>query len=168
VIGLRKTIIVLVVAMVMLCMALPAGAQVGSQQSLANNVLQVADSQGNLKTFTGLVDQAGLRDILSTREEYTIFAPTDDAFKKLNADQFNGLTSDKTKLQELLRHHVVKGRYTAKDLASKGSVQALDGSTLRVMSSDSAFSIDNAHIVKTDVSAGNGVIQVIDTVLVPK
>ena len=152
----------------MLCMTLPAGAQVGSQRSLANNILQVANAQGNLKTFTGLVDQAGLRNILSTREQYTVFAPTDDAFNKLGAAQFDALTSDKVKLQNLLRHTVVKGRYTAKDLAKMGYVQALDGSNLKVMSSDSAFSVDNARIVKTDVSAGNGMIQVIDTVLAPK
>jgi uncharacterized surface protein with fasciclin (FAS1) repeats len=168
VIGLRKTIIVLVVAILMLCMTLPVGAQVGSQRSLSNNILQVANAQGNLKTFTGLVDQAGLRNILSTGEQYTVFAPTDDAFNRLGAAQFDALTKDKTKLQNLLRHTVVKGRYTVKDLANMGYVRALDGSNLKVMSSGTAFAIDNAHIVKTDVAAGNGMIQVIDTVLVPK
>ncbi len=68
----------------------------------------------------------------------------------------------------VLRHHVVKGRYTAKDLAKMGYVQALDGSKLSITSSDSAFAVDNAHIIKTDVSAGNGMIQVIDTVMIPK
>jgi uncharacterized surface protein with fasciclin (FAS1) repeats len=164
----KKIIFAIAIALTVLCLALPTVAQVQSQQRLTNNVLQVANDQGNLKTFTGLVDQAGLRNILSAPEQYTVFAPTDDAFKKLSASQFDAMTKDNTKLQNVLRHHVVKGRYTAKDLAKVGYVQALDGSKLRITSSDSAFAVDNAHIVKNDVSAGNGMIQVIDTVLIPK
>jgi len=155
-------------ALMVLGMALPAGAQVGSQQALSNNILQVANDQGDLKTFTGLVDQAGLRNVLSAREEYTVFAPTDDAFKRLRADQMDALTKNKTLLQKVLRYHVVKGRYTTADMAKMGTLQTLEGGNLKATSSDHTFAVNNAHIVKPDISAGNGVIQVIDTVMMPK
>jgi uncharacterized surface protein with fasciclin (FAS1) repeats len=167
-VGLKKLIAIFIVAM-LLCMAAPAFAQTTQTgRQVQSNIVQTAVDAGNFKTLTGAIDAAGLKDTLSSDGPYTVFAPTDDAFKKLSAVQSDALMKDKTKLQSVLKYHVVKGRYTSAELAKMGTVQTLDGKTLKVTSSDHAIAVDGAHIVKNDVPAGNGIIQVVDTVMIPK
>lgn len=163
----------LLIAVVLAALLLSMSGAVSAQQQMAadqvqNNVLQVASAEDNLKTFTGAVDSAGLRDTLSTGGPYTIFAPTDEAFKAVSTTTMDELTKDDAKMASVVKNHVVAGKYTIKDLRNMGYVKTLDGKTLMVQSSNGAFAVDGANIVKNDVPAGNGIIQVVDTVMIPK
>lgn len=135
---------------------------------VSNNIVQAATNEGNLKTFTGAVDAAGLRTELMGAGPYTIFAPTDDAFKAVPASTMNTLMTNKPQMTAVVKNHIVPGRYTIKDLRNLGYVTTLDGKKLMIQSSNGAFAVDGAHIVKNDVPAGNGIIQVVDTVMIPK
>lgn len=165
----RKMFYILVLATILFCACSCAGAQAQvTTTGTQNNVLQVATAEGNLKTFTGAVDAAGMRDTLGGVGPYTIFAPTDDAFKAVDTPTMSALNADQSKMSAVLKNHVVAGRYTIKDLRNMGYVTTLDGKTLTVQSSNGAFAVDGAHIIKNDVPAGNGIIHVIDTVMIPK
>lgn len=163
-IGLKKMLATMLLAAVVLCMSMPAFAQTMQTQ---DNILQTARQEGSLKTFVGAVDQAGLRDTLSSGGPYTVFIPDDKAFNRLPADKVNALMADKPKLASVLKYHVVQGRYTSADLAKKGVVTALDGNQLKITSSDHAIAVNGAKIVNQDIPAGNGIIHIIDTVILP-
>lgn len=152
----------------LLCMPMAFAQTKMASGAVQNNILKVASDEGNLKTFTGAVDAAGMRDTLSQAGPYTIFAPADSAFKMVPTTKMDTLTKDKAQMSAVVKNHVVAGKYTIKDLRNMGYVKTLDGKTLKIQSSNGAFAIDGAHIVKNDVPAGNGYIHVIDTVMIPK
>jgi uncharacterized surface protein with fasciclin (FAS1) repeats len=109
-----------------------------------------------------------MRDTLMTGGPYTIFAPTDDAFNRVPANTLNTIMADQKSTTNLVRNHIVQGRYNIKDLSRMGYVTTLDGKTMQITSAGTAFAIDGAHIIKNDIPAGNGIIHVVDTVMVPK
>ena len=130
------------------------------------NVVETAVSAGSFKTLVAAVQAAGLAEALSGPGPFTVFAPTDEAFAKLPAGAVEGLLKDIPKLQAVLKHHVVSGKMMASDVAAKHHVQTLEGDDLTIDTSD-GVSVDEAHVVKADIATDNGVIHVIDTVMMP-
>lgn len=166
-IELKKLIVAVLLVAFLLCATTSAVAQATTRQ-VQNNVLQAAAEEGNLRMFTGAVDTAGLRDTLSGSGPYTILAPSDNAFKNIPSPQIDALSKDPAQMAALLKNHVIPGKYTIKDLRNQGYVNTLGGKKLKVSSSNGAFAVDGAHIIKNDIPAGNGIVHVIDTVMVPK
>jgi uncharacterized surface protein with fasciclin (FAS1) repeats len=130
-------------------------------------IVDVAVANGNFKTLVTAVKAAGLAETLSGKGPFTVFAPTDAAFAKLPAGTLDALLKDIPKLKAILTYHVVSGAVMAKDV-NTGMVPTVNGASLDVKASAAGVMVDNAKVVSTDVKASNGVIHVIDTVLMPK
>jgi uncharacterized surface protein with fasciclin (FAS1) repeats len=132
-------------------------------------IVDVASGAGTFKTLVAAVKAAGLVDTLSGKGPFTVFAPTDAAFAKLPAGTVDSLLKpeNKKKLQTILLYHVVAGKVLSTDLKS-GSVKTVEGGDLTVDISGGTVKINDATVTKADIPASNGVIHVIDTVLLPK
>jgi uncharacterized surface protein with fasciclin (FAS1) repeats len=138
--------------------------------SQTKDLVAVATEAGNLNALVGALQAAGLVDVLKAPGPYTVFAPTDEAFAKLAKGALDSLLADKEKLASLLTYHVVRGQVRSKDLIkTSGAIPAtLNGLLLKVQTRDNKLSVNGAKVVKSDVAASNGVIHLIDAVLVPK
>ena len=130
------------------------------------DIVDTAVAAGQFKTLAKALTEAGLIDTLKGPGPYTVFAPTDAAFAKIPADQLNALLADKAKLTKVLTYHVVPGTVMAKDVKS-GMVKTVEGQALTIDVSSTGVKVDDAKVIKTDIIAKNGVIHVIDTVVVP-
>ena len=147
----------------------PAFAQYGNGGSAMGpekNIVETAVEAGTFTTLVAAVQAAGLVDVLSGEGPFTVFAPTDEAFAKLPAGTLEALLADKEKLAAILTYHVVSGAVMAKDVVGLTSVQTVQGSSLTIRTDDGVM-IDEAKVITTDIMASNGVIHVIDTVLIP-
>ena len=131
------------------------------------NLMQTADSQGNLKTFTSLVNKAGLADTLGKGGPYTVLAPSDDAFSKLPPGALNAHSGDMPRLKSALSNHIVQGKYTANQLLDAKKVTTIDGKTLTILPRQGSLMVGNGFINKEDIPASNGFIQVMDNVQIP-
>jgi uncharacterized surface protein with fasciclin (FAS1) repeats len=131
------------------------------------NIVDTATAAGNFTTLIAGIKAAGLTDTLTGKGPFTVFAPTDDAFKKLPVGALDALLKDKTKLKAVLSYHVVTGYVTANDLKS-GEVMTVQGSALTAVVSPSGVQVNGAHVKQRDIAASNGVIHVIDAVIMPK
>jgi uncharacterized surface protein with fasciclin (FAS1) repeats len=161
---LKKTI--LAVALVASVVAV-AATTASARRSTDRNIVQTAVATGQFKTLAKLLARAGLVHALEQPGPYTVFAPTDAAFKKVPKHTLNLLLRNKAKLKEVLLYHVVAGKITAGDVAMYPSAKTLDGGKLRLRMSGSNVFVNKAKVVKADVAASNGVIQVINRVLIP-
>jgi uncharacterized surface protein with fasciclin (FAS1) repeats len=132
----------------------------------AKDIVDTAVSAGSFKTLVTAVQAAGLVDTLKGPGPFTVFAPTDDAFAKIPKAQLDALLKDKAKLTAVLTYHVVPGKVMAKDVKA-GKVKTVQGSELTIGTSG-GVTVDKAKVVTTDVAASNGVIHVIDTVIMPQ
>lgn len=137
-----------------------------SAQAFAADIVDTAVSAGSFNTLVTAVKAAGLVDTLKGPGPFTVFAPTDEAFAKLPKGQLEALLQDKEKLAGILTYHVVSGEVMAADVKS-GAVETVQGSSFMVKAADGKVMIDNANVVKTDIAASNGVIHVIDSVIIP-
>ena len=137
---------------------------VGSAQ--AADIVDTAVAAGSFKTLATALKAAGLIDTLKGPGPFTVFAPTDAAFAKIPADQLQALLKDKAKLTAVLTYHVVPGKVMAKDVKA-GMVKTVQGSSLTV-STMGGVKVDNASVTTVDIAADNGVIHVIDSVVMPK
>jgi len=133
----------------------------------AADIVDTAKSAGSFNTLVTAVQAADLVDTLKGPGPFTVFAPTDEAFAKVPKDKLDALLKDKAALTKVLTYHVVPGKVMAKDVKA-GQVKTVQGSPLTVTVNGGTVMVDNAKVVKTDVVADNGVIHVIDTVLMPK
>jgi uncharacterized surface protein with fasciclin (FAS1) repeats len=135
-------------------------------------IVETAVAAEGFGTLVTAVKAADLVDALSSKGPFTVFAPTDDAFKKLPAGTIASLLEpeNKEKLQTILKYHVVSGKVMAADVVKLNgkSVKTLADKTVMVKVSDAGVMVNNAKVVKTDIGCSNGVIHVIDTVLLPK
>jgi uncharacterized surface protein with fasciclin (FAS1) repeats len=131
------------------------------------NIVQTAVAAGSFKTLVKAVQAAGLADTLSSPGPFTVFAPTDEAFAKLPAGTVEGLLKDIPKLKSVLTYHVVAGRMMAADVVKQSSLKTVQGQSITVDAKGGA-KVDGANIVKTDIATDNGVIHVIDKVILPK
>jgi uncharacterized surface protein with fasciclin (FAS1) repeats len=130
------------------------------------NIVEVAVAAGSFKTLVAAVTAAGLGETLSGPGPFTVFAPTDDAFAKLPAGTVDGLLKDIPALTKVLTYHVVSGKVMAADAAKLTNAKTVEGSELKINASD-GVKINNATVTQADIEASNGVIHVIDSVLLP-
>ena len=145
-----------------------AGSARGSYDSAGSSmdIVDTAVAAGNFKTLATALQAAGLVDTLKGDGPFTVFAPTDAAFAKLPPGTVEGLLNDKAKLTEILTFHVVSGKVMASDVVKLTSARTVSGKTASIDTRD-GVRIDGALVVKTDIPASNGVIHVIDTVMIP-
>ncbi len=132
----------------------------------AVNILQTARAAGSLDTLLTAIERAGLSDVLQHEGPYTVFAPSDEAFAKLPDGAVQSLLATPDTLADVVNYHLVPGRITAGDIAGRISAETLQGEDLAI-SNNGAIRIDGAHLISSDIQASNGVIHVIDRVLLP-
>lgn len=131
------------------------------------DIVDTAVAAGSFKTLAAALQAAGLVDTLKGKGPFTVFAPTDDAFAKLPAGALDALLKDKAKLTAVLTYHVVAGKVTAADVTRLKEAKTVQGGNLRIATAG-GVKVDDATVVKTDIEASNGVIHVVDSVLMPK
>lgn len=132
----------------------------------AKDIVDTAVAAGNFKTLAAALQAAGLVETLKGKGPYTVFAPTDAAFAKIPKAQLDALLADKGKLTAVLTYHVVPGAVMSKDVKA-GMVKTVQGSSLTV-TTQGGVKVDGASVTGVDIIADNGVIHVIDTVVLPK
>jgi uncharacterized surface protein with fasciclin (FAS1) repeats len=133
------------------------------------NIVETAVQAGSFKTLVAAVKAAGLVDTLSSKGPFTVFAPNDDAFAKLPKGTIEGLLNDKAKLTSVLTYHVVSGKVMSGDVKT-GPVKTVQGQNAQLKVSgifSKTVMIDNAKVIKPDIATDNGVIHVIDSVILP-
>jgi uncharacterized surface protein with fasciclin (FAS1) repeats len=131
------------------------------------NIVDTAIAAGNFNTLVAGIKAAGLTDTLIGKGPFTIFAPTDDAFKKLPSGALDMLLKDTAKLKAVLSYHLVPGHVMAQDFKS-GEVMTLQGTALTEVVSSSDTRVNGAYVRQRDIVASNGVIHSIDAVIMPK
>ncbi|NMM06438.1 fasciclin domain-containing protein [Polaromonas sp.] len=132
----------------------------------AKDIVDTAVAAGNFKTLATALGAAGLVDTLKGKGPFTVFAPTDEAFAKIPKADLDALLKDKAKLTSVLTYHVVADKVMAADVKA-GKIKTVQGSELTV-STKGGVMVDSAKVIKTDIVADNGVIHVIDSVIMPK
>ena len=131
------------------------------------DIVQTAVAAGQFKTLAKLLKRAGLVSALQQPGPFTVFAPTDAAFKKVPKKTLNALLHNKAKLKAVLLYHVVPGKVTAADVVKLTSAKTLNGKNVRIRVSGSHVFVNKAMVTKPDVMASNGVIHVVNRVLIP-
>jgi uncharacterized surface protein with fasciclin (FAS1) repeats len=146
----------------------PAGMLIAGSHGKMD-IVDTAASAGSFNTLVAAVKAADLVDTLKGEGPFTVFAPTDDAFAKLPPGTIEDLLKpeNKEKLQAILMYHVVPGEVMAKDVVMLTSATTANGQDLSIGKSDDGVTIDNAKVINTDILCSNGVIHVIDTVVLP-
>jgi len=137
--------------------------------SASKDIVDTAVSAKSFGTLVAAVKAADLVETLKGDGPFTVFAPTDAAFKKLPAGTVESLLKpeNKGKLQEILKYHVVAGKVMAKDVVKLSSAKTVAGKKVEIETADGKVMINNATVIKTDIKCSNGVIHVIDSVLLP-
>jgi uncharacterized surface protein with fasciclin (FAS1) repeats len=146
------------------------GMSVPARADGPGTIVDVAAGAGTFTTLVAAVKAAGLVDTLSGKGPYTVFAPTDDAFAKLPPGTVDSLLKPENlpKLKAILLYHVVAGDVTSSALKDGESVKTVGGKSLKIEIAGGVVKVNDATVVKADIPASNGVIHVIDTVLLPK
>jgi len=139
-----------------------------SKKAETKNIVETAVAAGSFKTLAAALQAAGLVETLSGKGPFTVFAPTDEAFAKLPAGTVEALLKDKQKLTAILTYHVVAGNVPSSEVVKLTSAKTVNGQDVKIQVMDGKVMVNNAHVVKADVKASNGVIHVIDTVILPK
>ena len=134
------------------------------------DIVDTAVAAGNFKTLAAALQAAGLVDTLKGPGPFTVFAPTDEAFAKLPAGTVEELLQpeNKDKLVAILTYHVVPGKVMAKDVMKLTSAKTVNGKSVTIADRGGVVMVDNARVVQTDIAASNGVIHVIDSVILPQ
>ncbi len=130
------------------------------------DIVDTAVAAGSFGTLVTAVKAAGLVETLKSAGPFTVFAPTDEAFAKIPADTLNAVLADKAKLTAILTYHVVAGKVLAADVVNLTSAKTVQGGELKI-STEGGVKVNDANVIKTDIECDNGVIHVIDTVLMP-
>ncbi len=135
----------------------------------SKDIVDTAVAAGSFNTLVAAVKAAGLVETLKGDGPFTVFAPTDEAFAKLPAGTVESLLKpeNKSKLIAILTYHVVPGNVLAKDVVKLTSAKTVNGQSVTIAASAAGVTIDNANVVKTDIQTSNGVIHVIDSVILP-
>ena len=141
-----------------------AASTVRAQQK---DIVDTAVAAGSFKTLAAALQAAGLVETLKGKGPFTVFAPTDEAFAKLPAGTLDALLKDKAKLTAILTYHVVPGKVMAADVVKLKEAKTVQGQSIKIDTS-AGVKVDGAHVVKTDIACSNGVIHVIDSVILPK
>lgn len=162
-----KTFRKMVTGIAVAALVVAAAAQAQPQH---RDIVDTAVAAGQFKTLAAALKAAGLVDTLKGAGPFTVFAPTDAAFAKLPKGTVEDLLKpeNKAKLAAILTYHVVPGRVMAADVVKVTDAKTVQGGSLKVTAAGGKVMIDGANVVKTDISASNGVIHVIDSVVLPK
>lgn len=162
--------IISLVAVLAVAAAAVGGTGPASAETRASKVdiVQTAVAAGQFTTLASLLQKAGLVDTLATGGPFTVFAPTDAAFAKVPKATLDALAADPAKLKAVLLYHVVPGRVTAADVVKLTSAKTAEGRSLGIKVVNGSVFVDGAQVTTPDVEATNGVIHVIDSVLIPK
>ncbi|MEH2306650.1 fasciclin domain-containing protein [Nostoc sp.] len=131
------------------------------------DLVETAINAGNFNTLVKAAQAANLIETLKSPGSFTLFAPTDEAFAKLPEGTLDALLQDIPKLQKIVAYHVASGDVRSDDLVQIDEAQTLEGSIVAIESADGKFKVNNANVLKTDILTDNGVIHVIDAVLMP-
>jgi uncharacterized surface protein with fasciclin (FAS1) repeats len=165
----RRGVAALVAGVAALALAAaPAGARTDAAAAAKKpNLVETAVAAGEFKTLVSLVKQAGLAKTLSASGPYTVFAPTDAAFKKVPKKTLKALGKNKAKLKAVLLYHVASGRLAAKRVVKRSSIKTLNGKRVKIRVRGQKVFVNRARVVTPDVRASNGIIHVINRVLIP-
>ncbi|WP_390620602.1 fasciclin domain-containing protein [Neorhodopirellula pilleata] len=149
---------------------LSTSAKADHHETKEKTIVEVAVGAKNFTTLVAAVKAAGLVDTLSGKGPFTVFAPTDEAFAKLPEGTVESLLKpeNKEKLVSILTYHVVSGKVMAADVVKLSEAKTVQGSTVDIKVSDDGVMVDKAKVVKTDIECSNGVIHVIDSVILPE
>ena len=153
----------LVAAVAVAALSAPSPDQADSHK----DIVDTAVAAGSFKTLAAALQAAGLIDTLKGPGPFTVFAPTDEAFAKIPKAALDALIADKAKLTKVLTYHVVAGKVMAADVVKLKEAKTLEGQMVKISAANGVM-VNNAKVVKADVEASNGVIHVIDTVLMPQ
>ena len=145
----------------------PATAHPVHAAAPGKNIVATAQAAGQFHTLTALLKRAGLAKTLQGKGPYTVFAPTDAAFAKVPKKTLNALAADKAKLRAVLLYHVATGKLTAAKVVKRTSIKTLNGQRVRVRVRSGKVFVAGARVTTPDVAASNGVIHVINRVLIP-
>ena len=162
-----KRISILAVLTVALAVAAGTASAGPASTTGQKNIVQTAVAAGQFKTLASLLTKAGLTGTLHGKGPFTVFAPTDAAFAKVPKSTLAGLAKSKAKLRAVLLYHVVKGRVTAAQAMKLRSAKTLQGKSLSIRVRNGKVVVGGATVVKANVLASNGVIHVINKVLIP-
>lgn len=130
-------------------------------------IVDIAVQAGKFNTLVQAVQAAGLVETLSGEGPFTVFAPTDEAFAQIPQDTLQAVLANKEQLTAILTYHVVPGKLMAADVARSTQLQTVQGQSITV-STEGGVRVDDANVIQTDIEADNGVIHVIDKVIMPK
>ena len=130
------------------------------------NIIETASENPDFSTLVKAIKAAGLVDTLSGAGPFTVFAPTNSAFEKIPKETLDSVLADKAKLTSILTYHVVSGKVLSKDMAEMKEADTVQGKKVTIDTKDGVM-INNAKVTKADIECSNGVIHVIDTVLMP-
>jgi len=176
----NKTLEVIMKRLVVLGIVLVLGSSVpvfagsscsGSSAAQAANtgdIVATASSAGSFNTLVAAVQAAGLVETLQSDGPFTVFAPTDEAFAKLPEGTVEALIADPDQLRAILLYHVVPGKVMAADVVNLKSATTAQGSDVEIMLADGSVMINDANVTATDIETSNGVIHVIDSVIIPR
>ena len=159
----KKLIALIAVTAIAASLTVTAGARTRENE----NIVQTAVATGQFKTLAKLLTRAGLVGALQQPGAYTVFAPTDAAFKKVPKRTLNMLLRNKAKLKAVLLYHVVSGKVAAADVVKLSSAKTLNGKNVRIRVSGMNVFVNSAKVTTADVMASNGVIHIINRVLIP-
>jgi len=164
----RKLVALAAVGALSLSAIAPVASMASAKPAAKPNIVQTAAAAGQFKTLVTLVKQAGLAGALQGKGPFTVFAPTDAAFAKVPKSTLQALAKDKAKLRAVLLYHVAKGKLTAAKVVKLDSIKTLNGQSLKVRVNHGTVTIGGARVIKADIGASNGVIHVINQVLIPR
>lgn len=158
------------VAAVAVTLSLSFGVLAGPAPVPGKDIVDTAVAAGSFKTLAAALQAAGLVDTLKGKGPFTVFAPTDEAFAKLPPGTVEDLLKpeNKQKLVSILTYHVVPGKVLASQVTKMNSAKTVNGESLTIKAEDRTVMVDNAKVTKTDILCSNGVIHVIDSVVLPK
>ena len=166
---LKNLFVPLVVALgLALVLAQPttAGSDYG-KPAAKTDIVDTAVEAGSFNTLVTAIKEAGLVDTLKGEGPFTVFAPTDEAFARLPGEQLDALLADKEALTAVLTYHVVPGKVMAADVAKLSSAETVQGQSIAIDTTE-GVKVNNATVIKTDIVTSNGVIHVIDAVILPE
>jgi uncharacterized surface protein with fasciclin (FAS1) repeats len=155
-------------------LAFPVGAAAQEAQGYApgaeatGDILETAGAAGSFTTLAKAIEAADLTETLKGEGPFTVFAPTDEAFAKLPEGALDALLQDKEKLAAILTYHVVPGKVSSEDVAQLPMAKTVNGQDLTITAADDKVMVGSATVTQADIPASNGVIHVIDTVLLPE
>ena len=150
-----------------LALVVTAAAPALADHHKSKDIVETAVAAGSFSTLATALQAAGLVDTLKGKGPFTVFAPTDEAFRKLPAGALEKLLADKAQLTRVLTYHVVSGKVMAADVVKLTSAKTVEGSAVKISVEGGKVKVNDANVVKTDVGASNGVIHVIDSVILP-